>query len=114
MPDIFSNLQERILKGETDEAAALLRMAMPGLAKELKQEWRDCAKLCAKLRKENWKADGVQGKSRDGSMQSTMKLPRLAQMALDKEFGDGKWVGSKKAMDWAWKEWPQFRTIERK
>lgn len=118
MTDLFSNMQEQILKGETEEASALLRMALPGLARELKEEWRDTAKYCQKMRKENFDSRTIgtklKFKKNEANRFPHMKLPRLAQMALDKEFGPNGWVGNEKAMDWAWKKWPEFRLVESK
>lgn len=118
--DIFSKIQEKLLAGNLEEASALLRMGMPGLANELKEEWRECEKYCKDRRKENWdnrkitSVGSLQGTSKGNVHQERMKLPRLAQWTLDKQFGAGNWLGQREAMEWAWKKWPQFRLIDDK
>lgn len=86
------------------------------LTKELKQEWRDVAEYCKKRRRHNWEnrdINGVQGKSRGGTRQERMELPRLAELEVEKRFGPD-WKKEHKAHDWLWDTYPQFRLIEKR
>lgn len=94
-----------------------IRLSFPNLTQELKEEWRECIKYCTQRRKQNWDnrkiGSGAQGVSGGGVRQEQMRLPRLAEIQIEKNYGPD-WRTDKKAHDWAWKTFPQFRLIEKR
>lgn len=114
----LTDYAEQLPDDELRQLVASLRMdpSFAWLTKELKDEWRACEEYAKKRRSFNWdnrKVSGAQGMSKDGVRQERMKLPRLAEMQIEKEFGL-EWSKEKKAQDWAWNKFPQFRLIEKR
>lgn len=124
MPDEhqIKGFVDSLSDAEVKDAVNDFRLSSVGanLTKQLKEEWRECVKYCAKRRIENWRnrklsstGNQVQGLSGDGVWQEEMRLPTIAELDIEKRFGKD-WHKNKTANKWAWDKYPQFRLIEKK